>query len=87
METKTFYAVEYQSIDERQTFDIFPSLKEANAFVKKISNFGKEYIPLFIFKADFKNYFQEKNGCWNYDDYSDSIVKYHPFERIFNVID
>lgn len=35
METKTFYAVEYQSVDERQTFDIFPSLKEANVLLKK----------------------------------------------------
>ena len=30
METKTFYAVEYQSVDERQTFDIFPSLNKAH---------------------------------------------------------
>jgi hypothetical protein len=82
MNAKTFYAVEYNSVNDRQTFDIFPTLREANSFVKKILSFGKYYKPLFIFKADFNNYFQEENGSWNYDDYSDTIVKFHPFERI-----
>ncbi|TRX34897.1 hypothetical protein [Flavobacterium restrictum] len=79
METKTFYAVEYNSINDRQTFDIFPTLKEANSFVKKVLSFGKDYKPLFIFKADFKNCFQEENGSWNYDDYSDTIFKQHKY--------
>lgn len=81
MQSKTFYAVEYKSVDDRQTFDIFASFKDANAFVKKVPTFGKEYKPLLIFKADFNHYFQEENGVWNYDDYSDTIVKFHQFEK------
>lgn len=73
MQSQEMFAVEYQSADGGQTFDIFSSLKKASDFVEKIPLLGKEYKPLFLFKADFnlERIFKD-NGCWNYDDYSDT---------------
>ena len=80
METKTFYAVEYSSCNERQTYDIFSTLKEVRKFIQELITFGNGYKALAIFKADFKNTFQE-DGKWNYDDYSDTIYKYHKYHK------
>ncbi len=82
METKTFYGVEYKSAGDGQTFDIFPTLKEAKLFSKSIVSFGKEYNPLYIFKAEFnrQNVFKENNQ-WNYDDYPDTIIRCHKYYK------
>ena len=73
MQSQEMFAVEYQSADGGQTFDIFSSLEEVTNFVEKISSLGKEYKPLFLFKANFnlKRIFKDSD-CWNYDDYSDT---------------
>ena len=84
MKTKVFYGVEYSSGNDGQTFDIFSSLKEAKLFSKNIINLGKEYKPLYIFKADFnsQNVFKENNQ-WSYEDYSDTIIRYHKYHKSF----
>lgn len=85
METKTFYAVEYKSGNDGQTFDIFPTLKAAKSFTKEITNISVEYKPLFIFKADFNSQnIYEENNRWNYEDYADTIIKYHSYNKIIN---
>ena len=85
MKTKTFYGVEYTSGNRGQTYDIFPTLKQARAFSKNIFNFCIEYKPLFIFKADFnvENIYTE-NDLWNYEDYSNTIVRYHKYYKTFS---
>lgn len=85
METKTFYAVEYKSGNDGQTFDIFLTLKEAKSFTKEITTLDSEYKPLFIFKADFnlQNIYLEDNR-WNYEDYADTIIKYHSYNKTIN---
>lgn len=69
------YAVEYESVQGRQTFDIFGKYSGALKYFKEIPQFGNEYKPLFIFKALFNKelIFKEEDGQWNYDDYSDLI--------------
>ena len=85
MQAKTFYAVEYKSGNDGQTFDIFTTLKSAKSFTKEMISIGGEYKPLFIFKADFnlENVYIE-NNTWNYEDFSNTIIKYHSYKKILN---
>ena len=48
----------------------------------------RDSFPLFIFKADFNStlIYQDENENWNYDDFSDTILKYHSFRKTINEI-
>ena len=74
MKTKAMYALEYKSFDGGITFDIFETYKKAKIFAGKISKYGHQYWPLFIFRAKFNNnrIFKEDDN-WNYDDFSDTF--------------
>ena len=76
METKIMYAVEHYYTDDRSTYEIFETLSEAENFCLDKNNWDKNHFPLFIFKADFNSelIYQEENGNWNYDDFSDTIL-------------
>lgn len=88
METKTMYGVEHYYTDDRRTYDIFETLNEAEIFTSDKNNWDKNHFPLFIFKADFNLdlIYQEENSNWNYDDFSDTIIKYHSFRKNLNTI-
>ncbi len=69
--TRTMYGVEYYSqlpseIDT--TFEIFETIKAAKAFASRVA-------VLYLFMADFnlEHIFQEDNGTWNYEDFSDTF--------------
>ena len=82
------YAVEHYYTDDRSTYEIFETLSEAENFCLDKNNWDKNHFPLFIFKADFNSelIYQEENGNWNYDDFYDTILKYHSFRKTLNTI-
>ena len=73
--TKLMYAVEYESVNGGQTFDIFGKRAEALKCFEQISQYGGEYKPLYIFRALFNKelIYKEKTGQWNYEDLSGLI--------------
>lgn len=88
METKTMYAVEHYYTDDRRTYDIFETLCEAESFTSDKNNWDKNHFPLFIFKADFnlELIYQEDNGNWNYEDFSDTILgNYRKIKQMDNI--
>lgn len=75
MAYKTMYGVEYQYIDEKNSFDIFENYEKAVDYVKMLLK-TKEPQPLNIFKANFNEeyiYFDEDFKGWNYDEYYNLI--------------
>ncbi len=80
MNYKTMFAVEHYYVsDDCSTYEIFETLENAKEFCENKSNWNDDHFPLYIFKADFnldRIYFDE-NGFWNYDDFSDTIIKYY----------
>lgn len=74
------FAVEYyNTFDNTSTYNIFTKLKLAQAFCDK-TVWNKNYFPLYIFKADFnKERIYRENEEWNYEDCSDTILKYYNF--------
>lgn len=87
MEAKTMYAVEHYYTDDCRTYDIFETLDDAENFTSEESNWDKNHFPLFIFKADYNIdlIYQEENGNWNYEDFSDTILG--NYEIIKNIND
>lgn len=74
LDSKTMYALEYQSYDGSKTFDIFDTLKKVKIFAKHMRTLGYHYMPLFVFKADFNRArIYKENGVWNYDDRADTF--------------
>ena len=73
----------YYASEDSSTYEIFPTLSEAETFCADNSFWSDGHYPLFIFKAEFNRdrIFREKEprGRWNYDDYSDTIVEYEDF--------
>jgi hypothetical protein len=88
MGAKTMFAVEHYYTDDRRTYDIFETLDEAENFTSEKSNWNKNHFPLFIFKADFNMelIYQDEKGNWNYEDFSNTILKYHSFRKNLNYI-
>lgn len=64
------YCVEHCRTDGVQTFEIFKTLNEAEAFAKNKENWDSEHIPLYIFSADFNEeyVYEEDDGNLNYED-------------------
>jgi hypothetical protein len=84
---ETMFGVEHAYIDGRTTYDIFPSIKEAENFCNQSSFWNNEHIPLFIFQAEFNKehvYIDEDLGCWTYDDFSDTIVSNYKILKEMN---
>lgn len=83
------YAVEhYYKSEERSTHEIFETLNEAELFSLDENRWSKNHFPLFIFKADFNSelIYREKNGVWNYEDFSDTILRYYSFQKTLNIV-
>ena len=86
MKAKIMYAVEhYNKHYNTSTFEVFATLREAKIFCNKILG-DENYYPLYIFKALFNHVYKQEDGSWNYDDYSDTILKYYDFEIQINPI-
>lgn len=64
------YCVEHCRTDGAQTFEIFRTLNEAEAFAKNKENWDSEHFPLYIFSADFNEeyVYEEDDGNLNYED-------------------
>lgn len=58
-----------EDIEDYQNEEIFETQAEAEEYAKV---FGKQS-PYRIFIAEVRNYFQEANGSWNYDDQADTF--------------
>lgn len=87
METITMFGVEhYNAVDNTSTYEIFSTLENAQKFCADKSKWNKKYFPLYIFKADFntERIYQEDDEMWNYDDFSDTILKYYDFKIEIN---
>jgi len=81
------YGVEhYYAEDDASTYEIFETLEQAEEFCINDKNWNKNHFPLFIFKADFNTncIYKEEDGEWNYEDYADTIIRYHSFIKVIN---
>ena len=78
-----FFAVEYRYADGSTTFDIFPTLQQADAYVLTFTN-PNNCLPELIWEADFDMdmVYQEKDGSWNYDEYSGLVANKHEIRKI-----
>ena len=77
IKTREMFGVEYVYPDGSGSYDIFPSLIEAEEYAKDENRFSEGCIPLYIFKSVFNEeriYFNEDAKAWNYDDFSDTMV-------------
>ncbi len=90
MKDRVMYGVErFNVLQDYRTTEIFPRLKTALEYSRKLKEDDGVHIPLFIFAAIYNGdriYRDTQSGLqvWNYDDYSDTILKYLPFEIVFN---
>lgn len=87
MKGKTMYGVEHCNYNSgRSTYEIFENKNEAENFSNTVSNWKEDNFPLFIFKATFNQnlVFKEKNGDWNYDDFSNTILGDYEIIQMIN---
>jgi hypothetical protein len=83
---KTMFGVEHAYINGQKTYEIFPSLIEAEIFSQNSDFWNNSHIPLFIFQADFNSdlIYKEEDGGWNYDDFNDTIVGNYKKIKVLN---
>jgi hypothetical protein len=65
MKTRLFWVVDSPEDNE----EIFEAQEDAKKYAEK---YGKQS-PYRIYIAEVRNYFQEANGAWNYEDHSDTF--------------
>ena len=71
---KLFYVVSYRGIvggkdEELDTMEIFDNYDEAINYF----NFTDECVGYDLSICEVENYFREKDGNWNYEDYSNTF--------------
>ena len=70
----------YSALEDASTYEIFSTLREAKSFCEDQTLWTEHDFPLYIFEAEFnpKRIFREPDldGCWNYEDNDDTILKY-----------
>lgn len=86
MKSVTMFGAEHCNLaTENSTYEIFTTFEQAQNFCNNPKNWNENTFPLCIFKADFNvDRVYQEDGMWNYDDFSDTILKYHDFKLEIN---